>query len=382
MSLNRPHPVIKSNKAKDILLPSAVRHLGAAVGLGVLLFMSGASAGPDPTARADFEAQKEVTRLLQKVIQDYWNGGEEKTDTTSKAGSSTHVEAAFRQAVKLMPERLDLRFGLASSLLGEAVQTNGPALQIKVKEALEIYREIEELDTNNFEAPLCYAAYARAMGDTNGYQAHLNRLVALNPGRTGDYVQKFEQIEQTLRTMPKEKPARTMRKDESHAIVVLGAGLETNGLAKAKLVARLEQCRKLARIYARAPIILTGGNQKNGVTEAFVMDLWCLQRGIHRKRLYLEDRAKDTVENALFTSTILKRLRVTHVTLVTSANHIRRGLADLQEACLQQGLKLQYDVLTSRAKGEADLDAQQERIGVYRDVLRTSGLWAYPGLLR
>ena len=112
------------------------------------------------------------------------------------------------------------------------------------------------------------------------------------------------------------------------------------------------------------------------------MSQWLEKRGVRRKRLYLEDKARDTVENALFSSEILQRLGVTHVTLVTSSNHIRRGFADLQEACSQRGLNLQFDSLAANTKGDVDLDKKQERLGVYRDVMRTSGLWAYPGLQR
>ena len=362
-------------------LSSVLRQLGVGLAIMVTLLGDAGRTGEAQVAGVDFQTQEEVTQLLQKVIQEYWNAGEDKGAALS-AGSSTNVEAAFRRASKLMPGRLDLRFGLASSLLGQAIQTNGQPLQLKVQEAMGVYREIEALDTNNFDAPLLYAAYARAMGDTNGSEKSLSTLVAMNPSLTGEYLQKFGRIERILQTTANEKPRRTMPKDEHHAIVVLGAGLETNGMPKAKLVSRLEQCRKLARIYPRAPIILTGGNQKSGVTEAFVMDLWCLQRGIPRKRLYLEDRARDTVQNALFASAILQRLGVTHVTLVTSANHMHRGLADLQEACLQRGLKLEYEQLAARTKGDRDLDVQQERVGVYRDVMRTSGLWAFPGLQR
>ena len=173
-----------------------------------------------------------------------------------------------------------------------------------------------------------------------------------------------------------------MPKDKTHAIVILGAGLETNGTMKAKLTSRLKQGLKLARIYPRAPIIITGGNQKGGVTEAYVMSLWYRQRGISKKRLILEDKAKDTVENALFSSAILQQIGVTHVTLVTSSSHIRRGLVDLEEACLRRGLKLQYEHLVAKAKGDVELEKEQERVSIYRDLMRTSGLWAFPGLQR
>jgi hypothetical protein len=348
--------------------------------LAVLLLPCVGIAGEAQESVLNTESQKQVIQLLETVIQDYWNGGDDRS--TGRAGSSTNVEAAFRKASKLMPDRLDLRFGLASSLLAQAIQTNGQRLDMKVREALSVYQDIAALDTNSFEAPILYAAYARAIGETNATGAAINELMAVHAQRTSDYLKKFSQADSILQLAPNEKPRRTMPKDKHHAIVVLGAGLETNGTMKAKLVSRLGQCLKLARIYPRAPIILTGGNQKGGVTEAYAMGLWCLQKGISRKRLFLEDRAKDTVENALFSSAILQRLGITHVTLVTSANHIHRGLADLQEACSRRGLKLEFDHLAARAKGDSELDKEQERVGVYRDLMRTSGLWAFPGLQR
>ena len=112
------------------------------------------------------------------------------------------------------------------------------------------------------------------------------------------------------------------------------------------------------------------------------MRLWLTKKGIRGTRFILEDRAKDTVENALYSSEILQRLGVTHVTLVTSASHVRRGLVGLQEACLQRGLRIQYADLAAAGKGEAPLDPEQERLGVYRDLMRVSGLWDIPGIRR
>ena len=349
-----------------------------------LFFWPGIGFTTEPGATViDAPTQEKVAQLLQTVIQDYWNADETKNATlTNTPAISTNVEAAFRNASKLMPDRLDLRFGIASALVGQAIQTNGQQLQIKLKGALQVYQEIASLDTNGFDAPILYAAYARALGETNESQNAINGLMILHPQRTTEYVRKFDLIDRVLQLRPDEKARRNVPKHTHTAIVVLGAGLETNGTIKAKLAGRLEQARKVARFYPRAPIILTGGNQKGGVTEAYVMSQWCLRKGIHAKRLILEDKARDTVENALFCSAILKRLGVNHATLVTSSNHIHRGLADFEEACRQHGLTIRFDTLTSRSRKETDLDAQQERVGIYRDVLRASGLWAFPGLRR
>lgn len=328
---------------------------------------------------ADPATQRQVTRLLEKIIQVYWKGEASTPGSTNAADSSTNVESAFREASQLMPYRLDLRFDIASALLLQALQTNGAPLHLKVNAALEQYRGIQAMDTNSFEAPLLYAAYARVLGQTNDSEKALLPLRALHPRRTGEYLRRFSLLDGILHATPSEVPDRTMPRDAHHAIVVLGAGLETNGFAKPKLLGRLEQCLKLARMYPKAPIILTGGNQKEGVTEAYVMNLWCRKKGISRKRLFLEDRARDTVENALFTARILQKLGITHVTLVTSSSHVRRGLADLEEACAQRGLHLEYATLAA-SKGDKALDNEQERLGIYRDVMRLSGLWAFPGL--
>jgi uncharacterized SAM-binding protein YcdF (DUF218 family) len=330
------------------------------------------------SSAVDFESQEKVIQLLQTVIQDYWHGAA----ATNGAGNSTNVEAAFRQACALMPSRLDLRFDLASSLVSQAVQTNGPQLETKLNGALQVYRDIEALNTNSFEAPILYAAYTRAMGESNQSNTAISRAMSLHPQLTTDYVERFRRLDLLLEMIPNSKAPKDLPRDNHHVIVILGAGLETNGTIKPKLVSRLRQGLKLARLNPAAPIILTGGNQKAGITEAYAMSQWLAKRGVRRKRLYLDDKARDTVENALFSCEILKRLGATHVTLVTSSNHIRRGLADLQEACLQRGLNLQFDSLAANTKGDLDLDMKQERLGVYRDVMRTSGLWAYPGLQR
>jgi uncharacterized SAM-binding protein YcdF (DUF218 family) len=192
----------------------------------------------------------------------------------------------------------------------------------------------------------------------------------------------FDRIDSVLRIQPGEVPEVGITTGAQHAIVVLGAGLETNGLAKPKMAARLEQCLKVAKLYSNAPIILTGGNARGGITEAYAMRLWCLSKGLATQRLWIEDESRDTVENALFTSALLEKLSAKEVTVVTSASHLRRGLADLQEACLKRGLTVRFHQLGARIQGDVDLDVTQERLGVYRDALRLRGVWAFPGLRR
>jgi vancomycin permeability regulator SanA len=331
----------------------------------------------------DAESQEEVAHLLQTVIHDYLDGGDAKpAGQTNNPGVYTNIEMAFRAASTLTPSRLDLRYGIASSLVLQALQTNGPPMKTKLKGALAVYQQIYALAPSSFEAPIWYVAYTRALGETNASQAAVRRLLIVHPERTVEYLERFDRVDDILQLTPSEKPQRAAPNNNLHAIVVLGAGLETNGTIKLKLSSRLKQALTLARLYPHSPIIVTGGNPQGGLTEAYVMSQWFMRRGIPRKRLFLEDRARDTVENALFSSAIFQRLGVKYVTVVTSFSHVRRGLADVEEACRQRGLGLQFDCLAARSKGDTDLDKEQERVGIYRDVMRISGLWSFPGMRR
>jgi hypothetical protein len=342
---------------------------------------SGIGAAEEPGSHGvDAAAQERVAQLIQDALGPYRSEAEAGSGRTKSAMEHLlSVEASFREASSLMPTRLDLRFGIASALILQAIQTNSQ-FDLNVSNALAVYQEIRALDTNGFEAPLFYAAYTRAIEDDHASGEAIRRLLAVHPQRTSAYLDRFQRLEEILTMCPNEEPSRDMPMNCGHAIVVLGAALETNGVVKAKLVGRMQQALKVARLYPEAPLILTGGNQKGGITEAYAMSLWLKHEGVSGTRLHLEDKAKDTLGNAVYTAAVLERLGVTHVTLVTSANHIRRGLADLEEACLQRKLQLTFATVT--ASGEPELDRCRERLAIYRDALRSSGLWAFPGIQR
>jgi uncharacterized SAM-binding protein YcdF (DUF218 family) len=325
-------------------------------------------------------AQERVAQLVQDALGPYRTDAESGTGATNRAAQHLKsVEASFREASGLMPTRLNLRFGIASALILQAMQTNSQ-FDLNISNALAVYQTIRALDTNGFEAPIWYCAYTRAIGDDEASEEAVRRLLVVHPQRTQEYLQRFRRIEAILQTNPDKEPQDGLPTNRCHAIVVLGAALETNGTVKAKLVGRLRQALRVARMYPEAPLILTGGNQKGGVTEAYLMSLWLQNEGVSRDRLYLEDKARDTLGNAVYSSAILEKLGVTHVTVVTSVNHIRRGLADLEEACLQRGLKLTYATLA--AAGDPEFDLGRERVAIYRDVMRASGLWAFPEIQR
>jgi uncharacterized SAM-binding protein YcdF (DUF218 family) len=71
------------------------------------------------------------------------------------------------------------------------------------------------------------------------------------------------------------------------------------------------------------------------------------------------------------------------VILVTSASHMRRARTVLEEALAQSEISAEVVpvvALDLPSFEEAARVSPDERLVVYRDLMRVSGFWAYPGL--
>ncbi|MEU6584713.1 YdcF family protein [Nocardia sp. NPDC046763] len=116
------------------------------------------------------------------------------------------------------------------------------------------------------------------------------------------------------------------------AIVVLGYGLQPDGSMRPELMARLYAGYVSALLSPQAPVIVTGGNPQNGVTEADAMADWLVEHGIDRARIHAETKANSTVQNAAFSAQLMDAIGAHAAILITSANHIARALMNFQAA--------------------------------------------------
>ncbi|MFD3748413.1 YdcF family protein [Nocardia sp. NPDC058633] len=116
------------------------------------------------------------------------------------------------------------------------------------------------------------------------------------------------------------------------AIVVLGYGLMPDGTMRPELGNRLHAALVQAYMSPASPVIVTGGNPRNGVTEAQVMADWLNIRGVARQRLHAETEAGSTAQNAEFSARMMEALGVTKAVLITSADHMRRALDNFMAA--------------------------------------------------
>ena len=322
-----------------------------------------------------FDKQREINELVQTGIYYYWNGGDLKKVENeffkgiTLKGKYDVVEEAFKKASALDPQRLDLRFSIASTQI----------IQGKIDEAIATYDGIVKLDKNNFEARILKAMYANVSDKTEMYDQTIKVLKDKFPNKPEAYLKKFENAERNTNLVlnyvesPKEKDF----------IVTLGYALNSDGTMHETLIKRLDQTYLAAIANPDAKIIVSGGVQKSGVTESYLMKKWLIEKGIDANRIIPEDKSKDTVDNALNSVEILKVNNAKNIILITSASHIRRAKTIFEEAISNAGMETTVEnfvYLDYKSIEEAMAVTAKERLVIFRDLGRASGIWAYPGI--
>jgi uncharacterized SAM-binding protein YcdF (DUF218 family) len=129
------------------------------------------------------------------------------------------------------------------------------------------------------------------------------------------------------------EPAAAPVKDFSKpAIVILGYGLNPDGTMRTILQRRVLTGLAVAQFFPQSPVIVTGGNPKNGITEAGQMRKMLMLLGFPEKRIIVEDKANSTVQNARFSVPLAKKAGTSGIILVTSSTHQGRADGDFADA--------------------------------------------------
>ena len=116
------------------------------------------------------------------------------------------------------------------------------------------------------------------------------------------------------------------------AIVILGYGLKPDGTMRLILHTRVLAGMAVGHMFPQSPIIVTGGNPRNGNTEAGQMRKMLRLYGIPEERIIVEDRANSTVQNAAFSVPLAKKADTSGIILVTSSSHQDRADGNFADA--------------------------------------------------
>jgi uncharacterized SAM-binding protein YcdF (DUF218 family) len=154
-------------------------------------------------------------------------------------------------------------------------------------------------------------------------------------------------------------PKWDSKRGAPHGIVVLGGAVSPDVSAARKDVSlneaaeRMTAVAKLARDYPSARIAFTGGSGRlfQGASEADVVPALFESFGIPRDRVQLENRARNTAENAAFTKALVQPKPGERWLLVTSAHHMPRSVGIFRKA----GFPVEAYPVDYRTRGAADL---------------------------
>ena len=143
-------------------------------------------------------------------------------------------------------------------------------------------------------------------------------------------------------------------------IISLGGALDTvvsqprGEVALNEAAERMTVIAELARRFPDARIVFTGGSGRiiyDGVTEASLAARLFESFGIAKERIILEDKSRDTDENARFTRELLNPKPGERWLLVTSAHHMPRSVGVFRAA----GFPVEAYPVDFRTRGAIDL---------------------------
>jgi uncharacterized SAM-binding protein YcdF (DUF218 family) len=143
-------------------------------------------------------------------------------------------------------------------------------------------------------------------------------------------------------------------------IISLGGALDTvvsqprGEVALNEAAERMTAVAELARRYPDARIVFSGGSGRivyDGVTEASLAARLFESFGIAKERVTLEDKSRDTDENARFTKELQQPKPGERWLLVTSAHHMPRSVGVFRAA----GFPVEAYPVDYRTRGAIDL---------------------------
>ncbi|WP_278312458.1 YdcF family protein [Lolliginicoccus levis] len=206
---------------------------------------------------------------------------------------------------------------------------NSAQLQFAAHDAIGGLADLERvlaITPNDAQALALQAIWAEQANDAVTRDAALGRLASIDPAAAQAARDVINGVDAAARIVPSTSPA--VVEASPIAIVILGHGLRDDGTMAPELVKRL--AAGLAQSYASpgAPIYVTGGAPKRGITEAAAMKQWLLDHGVPASRITTEDRSTSTVANAQNTTRLLQQEGIEDVVLVTSPSHVRRAAAN------------------------------------------------------
>lgn len=329
--------------------------------------------------KQDKSKQLKLKQIDKAIKYNYWHkpnfGSTQKVGVTSSS-NNTELISLFEKALKISPNNIQYLLGLAS-----IYQLNGNS-----KEAQLVLKRISNIDPSNYQSLLQLAMNNELLKQPKKFSASLQKLNRLNNSKTTKIKKITKFIQKSLDMKLNQHVGNTNKESKSDYIVILGFVLDSNGKPQKTLLQRLEKGLELAKKQPKAKIIVSGGElPAEPKVESKVMKNWLIKHGVNSDRIITEQGSLDTVGNAINVTHILNTHHAKHVTIVSSASHMRRAYTLFETAKLVSKGKYSLSQLVSVDDPNALNTLKQNDPSVNKiilDSLRTSGYWLIPNIQR
>lgn len=364
-----------SHRIKKTVISLAIAALGFTVSSTALSYQKVHQ--PDNSYQQYVSQRQTVDSLIQDAL-DAFKSPARVSDAgfTGKLPSNMEIVAQkLQQAYKLEPYRLDLLFSTASAY----IYSND------VPRAITIYKQILEAAPDDIDALIYVTSWTRFEGKDKESEAYFNKLKSLNPAKAEEINRFFAEIDRVSKMPLSDKLtpadlAKLNKTKDNNAIVTLGYALNPDGTMNKILIERLNKTLEVAKQLPDAMIVVTGGVPKAHQTEGKLMADWLVKNGIAPERIFQENYARTTVENALFSRYALTKHRIKTAVIISSGSHVRRADAIFTIASWQSGPSdISYLTVVAPDKPLAELQkaSKSDIQGIYRDGLKALGLWSF-----
>ncbi|ATM99441.1 transporter [Proteus vulgaris] len=368
-------PSCVSLHIKKTVISLAIAALGFTVSSNALAYQKVHQ--PDNSYQQYVSQRQTVDSLIQDAL-DAFKSPARVSDAgfTGKLPSNMEIVAQkLQQAYKLEPYRLDLLFSTASAYI----------YNNDVPRAITIYKQILEAAPDDIDALIYVTSWTRFEGQDKESEAYFAKLKSLNPAKADELKRFFAEIDRVSKMPLSDKLTQTdlaklNKTKDNNAIVTLGYALNPDGTMNKILIERLNKTLEVAKQLPEAMIVVTGGVPKAHQTEGKLMADWLVKNGIAPERIFQENYARTTVENALFSRYALTKHRIKTAVIISSGSHVRRADAIFTLASWQSGPSdITYLTVVAPDKPLAELQkaSKSDIQGIYRDGLKALGLWSF-----
>lgn len=107
--------------------------------------------------------------------------------------------------------------------------------------------------------------------------------------------------------------------------IILGARLRADGTPSPAMARRVGHGVHLLQAGRVRALLMTGGVTGSAVPEAWVMRDLALAAGVPATQVQVEDRARNTIENALFSAPLVRDAGWRHRLVITDSYHTLRA---------------------------------------------------------